>query len=230
MNNASKDLSSKLLGVVLNGGKSTRMRHNKASLRLENGDSFLEHAIQRMQLLCSNVVISTGSQISAGQARRNITSLPDTDEFQQSGPLAGIATCVKYAITNNFHACLFTPIDLPNLSAQDLQQVRKRWSQSPLRPVCVENQSSGLIEPLVSIIPIGMCPSIIDALTKGELSVHRWLSKKQPLIVQLHGSSLENINTPEDLDSVLSRKRVSLLNVHNSPEVKAIRREQVKKN
>jgi molybdopterin-guanine dinucleotide biosynthesis protein A len=98
-----------LLGVVLAGGKSSRMGRNKALLDLQ-GRSLLEHQMALLAPLCARVVVSG--------AVDGVEGIPDDCAHQ--GPLGGILTVAK-----RFPgwALLLIPVDMPRLETIDLQQL-----------------------------------------------------------------------------------------------------------
>ena len=100
-------------GLVLAGGLSTRMGHDKAKLR-RNRQTMLEFTQTLLQSLGMEVLVSGGEQGIA-------------DAIPQSGPLAGIYTVInQYAVD----ALLIVPVDMPLLTAPALQKLVNTGEQS----------------------------------------------------------------------------------------------------
>jgi len=101
------------LGIILAGGQSSRMGENKAFLEI-NGKSMLENCQQLLaQCQLENIMIS-GSNSGGIE-----------DLVVQGGPLAGIYTLIqKYQPKS----VLVLPIDMPFITAEHLQELKKKGS------------------------------------------------------------------------------------------------------
>ena len=96
-----------ILGVVLCGGKSKRMGTPKETLSIHRF-SFLELAVMRMRLVCSQVVISKKTM----NINEPFPVLEDIPGY--AGPLSGIVTALeKY----NGEGILVSPVDSPFISS-----------------------------------------------------------------------------------------------------------------
>lgn len=98
------------LGVVLAGGKSSRMGENKAFLKRIDQD-MLDFSKQNLiNAGCSQVIVS-GNDFDVA------------DKYQELGPLAGI-----YSVFQELkpQAVLALPVDLPLLSAGDLNELKMK--------------------------------------------------------------------------------------------------------
>ena len=109
-----------LLGIVLCGGRSTRMGTDKALLVHTTGQSFLQHAIDRLTGICNQVAVS-GRVVDA----RGVTSIEDP--VSGLGPAVGVCASIQYAHKHGFDACFFTPVDTPFLTVSDLMVLRDSW-------------------------------------------------------------------------------------------------------
>lgn len=99
------------IGVILAGGRSSRMGRDKAALCL-NGESLLLRARQTLrQAGCSRVLLS-------GHARPNWNDDTIPDQLPDAGPVGGIVSTLDWAIGHAIEtALLFVPVDTPLLSA-----------------------------------------------------------------------------------------------------------------
>lgn len=100
-------------GLVLAGGLSTRMGHDKAKLR-RNRQTMLEFTQTLLESLGMEVLVSGGEQ-------------GITDVIPQSGPLAGIYTVINQYTVD---ALLIVPVDMPLLTASVLQTLVNTGEQS----------------------------------------------------------------------------------------------------
>ena len=80
-----------LTGIILAGGKSSRMGTDKAMLEVE-GKTLLSRAIEFCQLFCDEVLISSNSPEHQVEGLRFIT-----DEIKNCGPMSGIYSCLKHS-------------------------------------------------------------------------------------------------------------------------------------
>lgn len=97
-----------MAGVVLAGGKSLRMQHDKAALPYR-GTTLLEHMRHLLQQAgVTNVYFSHPTGIA--------------DIIPGKGPLSGIHAVMK-TLKNTHRYLLFVPVDMPGLKAKHLQQL-----------------------------------------------------------------------------------------------------------
>lgn len=186
----------RLFGVVLCGGRSARMGRNKAGLPHPCGGTFLQSAIGRLNFVCDAVGVST----SPGQSNdglHNVSQIIDPVSYQ--GPMIGVATCLAHAQRLDFDGCLFIPVDMPDLSTDDLQRLRDAWANSSNQLVCAVDSVSGHPEPLVAIYPTCFAKDLCEAATSVDRSLYRWMQGRSPIQIPLSPGSSRNVNQPDDL-------------------------------
>ena len=191
-----------LLGVVLNGGKSSRMGRDKSTLVTPGGRLFLDLAMNRFNGVCRKHVLSIGS--SGTTFRSNGAAFTVRDTHEARGPLGGILSCINYASSHGFAACFFTPIDMPFVAREHLLHLREKWLGSPHRIVCAFNPTRNSIEPLFSIIPASFRRTIEERIQSSRLSVEGWIKDQHPLCVSMDANALKNINNPTDYTRLLA--------------------------
>jgi len=184
---------SDLLGVVLSGGRSSRMGRDKSQLLHRSGVNFLRHACDRLHGI-------TEQQIIVGGVHRidGIETIADPAEHQ--GPAIGVVTALEYASRNGFSACLVTAVDLPNLTRDDLRTLIEFWQATPLCPACATDPIDRKLQPLVAIYPTFHRLDLMRICHSPDRSLARWLPTALPVVVSMPTSSLRNVNRPEDLD------------------------------
>jgi molybdopterin-guanine dinucleotide biosynthesis protein A len=108
--------SDAVVGFVVAGGQSRRMRRDKALLPWEGG-TLLDHALTRLRAVCGEVRILSGAE-----ARYADRGLPvDVDAVADGGPLAGLATALSVAAPR---AVLLLGVDMPFVTVALLAYVR----------------------------------------------------------------------------------------------------------
>jgi molybdenum cofactor guanylyltransferase len=199
-----------VLGVVLAGGRSSRMGCDKASLVHVNGLTFLQHAIARLRPLVSQVAVS-GRVVDDPQ----VHSIPDqaieseqSNESDQSGyhgPAVAVWSAVKFAKENGFKSVLVTPVDMPYLESSCLQRVLAAAGKG--EPVCVTLEGSKL-HPLVAIYPVEYEAELCGEAKSPRRSLRAWFEQRPHRQVDLSKMLVFDVNTPQDL--AVSRSRAGL--------------------
>ena len=134
--------SSVIPAIVLAAGKSTRMGRRKATLTLDDGDTFLARIVRTFQSAgVEDVVVVVGHEAdaivasfaSAGLAARFVDN-PDYEQGQLSSLVAGLRVVDRPGVV----AVLLTLVDVPLVSAATVRAVvdRYRETHAPIvRPV-----------------------------------------------------------------------------------------------
>ena len=105
-----------ILGVVLAGGRSSRMGRDKALLEHASGVSFLDYAIGRVSPLVASIAIS-GRRLDSS----TVECVPD--QTAGLGPAMAVWSAILFAKQRQFGAILVTPIDMPDLETMHLQRL-----------------------------------------------------------------------------------------------------------
>lgn len=176
-----------VLGVVLAGGKSSRMGCDKASLVHVNGQTYLQHAISRLLLITSHVAIS-GRTVDDGK----LLSIPDL--IADQGPAVAIWSAVSFAKQLGFGSILVTPIDTPFLKAEQLRQF---LVVSEGQPVCAEIPS-GVAHPLIGFYPVQYEEKLQAVAAAPRRSLRLWFEQYPYPRIKLDEQTLADVNTKDD--------------------------------
>ncbi|TWU02030.1 molybdenum cofactor guanylyltransferase [Neorhodopirellula pilleata] len=192
---------SRILGVVLAGGRSSRMGHCKAELAHPRGGTFLRHAISELLRCCDKVSVS----LNADQAGM-IDELIDTehhsivtliDQIDQRGPAEGLRLAIEYAVANSCTGVLVIPVDLPFLPAHELQVLADTFGDQPDQIVtAVSEETPTRIEPLVAIYPVALQKPIECLVSSDDRSLYRFIERYPHQTVRLSAHALTNVNHP----------------------------------
>jgi len=202
-----------LMGVVLAGGKSSRMGTDKASLPHPDQPhggftiTYLQHAVIRLRPLLSTIAISGRSDDT--KTVPDVIAIPDTSPHQ--GPAAGVADSLRHAKTLGLAGILITPVDMPNLQTQHLQRLIHAWhlqrTESRLGskqigltsfPIVVATFADQQPEPLLAIYPTAYLSAIETLAQSNDRSLSRWLKQQSTIAIPLPQSAAKNVNRPED--------------------------------
>lgn len=173
-----------VIGVVLAGGQSHRMRRDKALLQIGNV-TLLDHSKRCLyEAGCTNVIVS--GRISEGESI--------LDEFPGYGPVSGIHAAIRHFPDKRL---LFVPIDMPKLSAPCL----KILLQQHTKPPCLHYRYYPL--PLrIDATPAAYRVAtqlLSNPYTKPSVKGLTHLMQAETLVLdELYLSTMFNCNTPED--------------------------------
>ncbi len=169
------------------------MGQDKATLPHPTGGTFLQHAINRLRAVCDGVVVS-------GRTSQPHNEITIDDALPYQGPASGIAASLKYAGENGCAACLYIPVDVPNLTANELAILRDKWHTETLLTLA----RSVSIEPLIGIYPVNLAEEIATLSTSADRSLIRWINSQSIQVVSFPSESCHNINTLKELENVNS--------------------------
>ncbi|MGV3762049.1 NTP transferase domain-containing protein [Parapedobacter sp.] len=187
----SKDNPPLLNGLVLAGGKSRRMGHNKGRINW-HGKQQRFFAADLLKPFCENVFISYRHDALEGVAA-GYNALADT--FLGMGPLGGILSALR---SDREKAWLVVACDLPLLDRDTL-----RFLIADRLPAKVatayESPLDGLPEPLIAIWEPKSYPVLLHFLGEGITCPRKVLINADTHLVKPRNpDALLNVNTPDD--------------------------------
>ena len=191
-----------ITGIILCGGKSSRMLTNKALLKL-NGRTVIEIIAEKMKSIFSEVLISTN-----GIDDYNFLNLPlIKDIFTHKGPLAGIHSSLKYSSTEkNF----IISCDMPLVSIELIKFIATYNSDKKI----ILPEAEGRIQQLCGIYSKSISPIIEMIISNSEKnknikgSVFDLIERVSADIVNVESLTFYdkniflNMNTPEDYEQI----------------------------
>lgn len=197
-----------LLGVVLCGGRSSRMGRDKALLPHPRGGDFLSHAAQRAWQLCDHLILAGRPAPPPDleiPANRTLTTIADPEQYRGplSGLLAALSSAAQLATPLPKTALLVTPLDMPLLSSDHLRLLVDCYAQAADPETVVTASFNGRrSEPLVAIYPLSATNSLRRWQQGSSRSLSRWLEQHPHLVCQLPPAAAANVNTPQDAESL----------------------------
>lgn len=181
-----------VLGVILAGGKSSRMGRDKAKLPYKN-----KRLIDQMLDLLASTSVKT---ILVSGEFDGLNCI--TDIIKEAGPIGAIYSVLQQVDPKLYGAILFIPVDMPLLTSNVLEHLITNLGQ--------HDAVYYAQRPLPTLLR--KCPSINDLLTswfdndmKGNYSVKKLLnqldSKQLPIPHELI-NQFANINTPSEWEQL----------------------------
>jgi molybdopterin-guanine dinucleotide biosynthesis protein A len=178
-----KDLQH-IKGLVLTGGKSTRMGSDKAQL-IYHGKPQKEH----VKNLLENLGIATYYSVAKGSEQTN--EIPD--KLPNLGPLGGVFS----AFTKDPNSAWFVlAVDLPFVNTELLEQL---WAQRNMRKLAtvVRGKHKKYPEPLIAIYEPAIWPVLQQSVQNQKRSLVKILMNSEVEIVEVADELIQNINTPD---------------------------------
>ncbi len=175
-------------GLVLVGGKSTRMGTDKSELNY-HGKSQKESA---KELLENNNLQTFYSVQNASKNEDEIH-----DKFLNLGPFGGI--CSAFQKDPNA-AWLVLATDVPFINEEAIQQLLKYRNPSKIA-TAIKGKGKEFVEPLITIYEPKSYPILLQYLAQGYSCPRKVLINSDVEIVEIDDSFIRNINTPEEFDA-----------------------------
>jgi len=195
---APKDVLPHVTGVILAGGKSSRMQSNKALLPLK-GERFIERLYRQLSEVCAEVIVVTNTP----ETYQFLPCRKVPDLFPGAGSLAGIHAGVTQARTPYI---LAVACDMPYLN---LELVRHLAGRAPGHEVVLPRTPHGY-EPLHAIYARSCGERMEQALASGRGKIIDSFDWSRVLVVEPDEvgaldpdfRSFRNVNTPEEYHSL----------------------------
>lgn len=187
-------------GVVLAGGRATRMGGTDKGLLEVAGVAMVDHVLERLRPQTAALVINANRN-HAAYATRGCPVVPDAfGEF--AGPLAGMAAGIEAAGTE---WCVTVPCDSP-LVPPDLVTRLAAALQSQGADLAVA-EGAGRMQPVFALLPRRLLPDLHGFLEGGERKIDAWYGRHTVARVDFSDSeeAFLNINTPEERDQLEER-------------------------
>jgi molybdopterin-guanine dinucleotide biosynthesis protein A len=190
-------MSAPLYGLVLAGGRSSRMGSDKAAIRY--GDrSQLDRAEDLLRQVTQQTTSRSGCQTTG--LREKFAQIVDRGDIE--GPAAGIHAAQQ---ARPDAAWLVVACDLPHLTAATLSHLISH--RDPARVATAYRSShDGLPEPLCAIYEPAAAPALQQFLASGRNCPRKFLVNSDTLLLaQPDPKALENVNTPDELAAARQR-------------------------
>lgn len=187
-----------LYGLVLAGGKSTRMGRDKGSIHY-HGVSQRVFASRLLSDFCDAVFVSC-RQEQVATLEPELQPLVDT--FANLGPTSGILTALHFKPDV---AWLIVACDLPFLSHDALRTLVEARDASKVA-TAYQNPDNHLPEPLIAIYEPKSKHGLLDSVNNGQNCPRKFLLNSDcHLILPKSPDTIANINTPDEHRTALSK-------------------------
>ena len=183
-------------GIVLTGGKSERMKRDKALIEYK-GMPHAEYIHSLLKNYCDEVYLSARPNQWSGTSLAALPTLPDTVEGK--GPIAGILSAFEKHPEANW---LVVACDLVHFNQQTIEMLLSQHNPEVIA-TAYKNSDKGFPEPLCALYTPKARQVFSDAF-KNDITcpVKVLRSTLVQLIDQTNGINLANINTTEEFAEV----------------------------
>lgn len=181
-----------LKGVVLAGGRSSRMGSDKAGLSM-CGDGELARVVGMLEEYCAEVWVSVRPEQAQAEAYRGFRRLTDPPGVE--GPIAGIVAAFD---RDPGSAWLSIAVDMPYVGAAEIALLSA--SRRPgAEAICFYNREIEGPEPLLTLFEPEFRPRLESFIGSGKRGLYGLLrSSPVYLLEPVDESALKSMNTPDD--------------------------------
>lgn len=206
-------------GLVLAGGRSTRMRRDKAALEYA-GRNQLERAVELLTHRVERVFVSVRADQTGDPLRARFAQIVDSGEVE--GPIAGI---IAAQARHPEVAWLVLACDLPLLDEVTLEHLLH--SRHPGRQTTAYRSShDGLPEPLCAIYEPSSREALRAYVASGRDCPRKFLVGTDTVLLdQPEPRALDNVNTPTEYGSAIHRLQRSTDSPASPPEAIPVARQ-----
>lgn len=183
--------------VVLAGGQSTRMGTDKTHLKLHDQPQYL-HMHSLVAGIASEAFVSKRSSQRFDSSIETIN-----DRFVGLGPFGAILSAF---MTDPNAAWLVVASDLPMVDASLLEELLEARDPSKVATAFL-NPATGFADPLCTLYEPRAYPRLLHFLSRGVSCPRKMLINSDVRLVEpSDAEKLFNLNTPDDLQSFLTRQ------------------------
>jgi molybdopterin-guanine dinucleotide biosynthesis protein A len=191
-------MNTPIYGLLLAGGRSTRMQRDKAALAY-HGKTQLEWAMELLGPEVERVFVSVRPDQVNDPLRARFEQI--VDRHENLGPIAGILAAQA---EHPQAAWLVLACDLPFLDSATLKHLLAARQTSRLA-TAYRSSHDGLPEPLCAIYEPSSREAIARYVAGGKQCPRKFLLQSDvELLDEPNPRALDNVNTPEEYGSVMS--------------------------
>ena len=190
---------SKILGVVLAGGKSLRFGEDKSQVKLNN-KSLIDHILSEVLTEFKELLIVSNNLIEFNKSE-NISIISD---FKNNlGPLGGVLTAMKWIKDNkkDYQWISTFPTDTPFFKNQILKDFHDKINLKNGKLFFIKSNNTR--HNIFGLWSIDLADKLEKDLENGDRKVEDWANKIGVNIIDMQFEKNDpffNINTKEDLE------------------------------
>ncbi len=176
-----------LCGIILSGGKSSRMGMEKGLMQFEN-KPLIQYSLDLAKQFCKEIILVANSDDYQKFNARLISDL-----VENKGPLGGLYTGISYSAAKSF---LLLPCDMPHLSSRVIDKIISNHKAE----ISIARQDNRN-HPLIGIYEQSILAKIRSCLNSDNLAMMSMIEKCDHNIIEFDQSfakDFKNYNSRED--------------------------------
>jgi molybdopterin-guanine dinucleotide biosynthesis protein A len=192
-----------VFGIIIAGGRSTRMGGGHKALLTLRGRPLIEHVRARLEPQCAGLALSVNEPKAF--AALGLPLVEDPAALKLAGPLAGILAGLDYVAVQraDIEWLVSVPADVPFLPADLVARLVAARVAEKADIACVA--SGGRVHPVVALWPLDVRDALREALSsEGSRRVDRFTARYRTAVVAWPAEPRDpffNINEPSDLEA-----------------------------
>lgn len=194
----------KVAGVILAGGLSTRMGGQDKCLMDLGGKTLLQRAIDKLTPQVDALAINANSNAKAYQTN----GLPVVrDSFEgYAGPLAGVLAGLEWAQSIGADQVVTVAADTPFFPDDLVRKMQEALRVQSGKIVIAETPGDGVKffnHPTFGLWPVALCDDLRDALEQGVRKVMQWVEPHGAVKATFPAIPFDpffNVNSPADFE------------------------------
>jgi molybdopterin-guanine dinucleotide biosynthesis protein A len=190
-----------LPGIILAGGRATRMGGGDKGLRVVAGRRLMDHVVSRLSVQCSPLAINANGD-PARLAEFGLPILADSLP-DHPGPLAGVLAGLDWAASFGAPAIITAAADTPFFPENLVQMLQDNAGPSGLCLAASADPSGKMHrQPTFGLWPTALRHDLRTALTGGLRKIVLWTDSHNAGTAEFSSHPFDpffNINTPDDI-------------------------------
>ena len=203
--------SEEITGLILAGGRGSRMGGTDKGLQNFNGIPMALHTLMRLQMQVGQVIVNANRNLSAYESF-GVPVWPDVlDDY--AGPLAGFLTGLErcetpYLVTVPCDTPRF-PLDLVQRLAQALERDQAEIAMAAAPETGKDGQVSVRTQPVFCLLRVDLLESLMDFTHGGGRKIDAWTARHKTVVVPFDqpgddALAFSNANTLAELQQLES--------------------------
>ena len=183
----------KLTGLVVCGGKSSRMGTDKSKI-IYHGEQQRYYLYKMLQQFCGEVFISCNEE-QAEYINQEYSFITDDEAYENIGPAAALLSAVKKYPGRNW---LVVACDYPFVNAENIERFTRTLKEKT-EVAAFYNPPKKVYEPLLAYYSAGSIEPMIRILKGENYSLQHYLKIVNADKHVADALEIKNINTPDEM-------------------------------
>jgi len=191
-----------ITGLVLAGGRGSRMGGVDKGLQNHLGMPLAMHALLRLQPQVGELIVNANRNLSAYESM-GVPVWPDPLP-DYPGPLGGLLAGLEHAATPYL---VSVPCDTPNFPVDLVARLAAELSAADAEIAMAATLEDGEMrkQPVFSLLRIDLLESLVAFLNSGERKIDRWTRRHRCVEVPFEDAdAFHNANTRDELQQLQS--------------------------